>query len=496
MNIATRLRIDSVRSTTEAGSGHPSTCCSAAEIMAALFFGEMRYDPRDPAEPRQRSLRAVERTCGADSLRRVGGSRNHQPRGGADAAAHRFGSRRPSDAAAAVGRRRHRLARSGTLRGCRHRVERAAHRLGLPHLCADGRWRNGRRVGLGGRGRRRAHERLDSLCAIIDVNALGQSQPTQWQHDMNAHATRWSAFGWHTIVIDGHDLPAVLDALEQARRTKGRPTVILARTLKGKGISFIEGQERLARQAVEEGRRAGQGARRAAVAVRAGGRAGCSGRRRRRGGSGRRRSRRRSARRRTQLGDSVATREAYGTAIARLGRRGRSDRRARCRRQELDVQRQVRAAVSRIASIRCFIAEQVMIGAAMGLAARGAIPFPSTFAAFLTPRLRLHPDGGDQQRQHQDGRFACRRVDWRGRSVADGARRPRDDARATEHRPCSIPCDAVSTERLLEKAAYHHGPGLHADVAAEDAGDLRPGRALRARRAEGAAPERERMWRR
>ena len=50
-NIATRLRIDSVRSTTEAGSGHPSTCCSAADIMAALFFGEMRYDPRDPAHP-------------------------------------------------------------------------------------------------------------------------------------------------------------------------------------------------------------------------------------------------------------------------------------------------------------------------------------------------------------------------------------------------------------------------------------------------------------
>src|SRR6185503_8148036 len=80
------------------------------------------------------------------------------------------------------------------------------------------------------------HERLDSLCAVIDINALGQSQPTQWEHDVNAYATRWSAFGWHTIAIDGHDLPAVVDALEQARRTRGRPTVILARTLKGKGI--------------------------------------------------------------------------------------------------------------------------------------------------------------------------------------------------------------------------------------------------------------------
>src|SRR5687768_1039524 len=87
-----------------------------------------------------------------------------------------------------------------------------------------------------------AFHKLDSLCGITDVNGLGQSQPTQWQHDMQAYATRWAAFGWHTIVVDGHDLTAVLDALEQARRTTDRPTMILARTLKGKGISFIEGK--------------------------------------------------------------------------------------------------------------------------------------------------------------------------------------------------------------------------------------------------------------
>src|SRR5581483_7738693 len=64
----------------------------------------------------------------------------------------------------------------------------------------------------------------------------------QWQHDMEAYRSRWSAFGWHAIVVDGHDLHAILDAFDEARRTKGQPTMILARTLKGKGISIAEGK--------------------------------------------------------------------------------------------------------------------------------------------------------------------------------------------------------------------------------------------------------------
>src|SRR5207247_2326892 len=84
---------------------------------------------------------------------------------------------------------------------------------------------------------------LDNLCGITDVNALGQSRPTMWQHDMNQFARRWNAFGWHAIVIDGHDVAAILDALDEARRTSGRPTMILARTIKGKGVSSVEGKE-------------------------------------------------------------------------------------------------------------------------------------------------------------------------------------------------------------------------------------------------------------
>ena len=84
---------------------------------------------------------------------------------------------------------------------------------------------------------------LDNLCAIVDVNALGQSGPTQFGHNMDELARRWTAFGWHSLVIDGHDMPAILTALKKARETTGRPSVILARTLKGKGVASVEGKE-------------------------------------------------------------------------------------------------------------------------------------------------------------------------------------------------------------------------------------------------------------
>src|SRR6185369_6776904 len=84
---------------------------------------------------------------------------------------------------------------------------------------------------------------LDNLCGITDVNGLGQSRATMWQHDMEQFARRWRGFGWHAIVIDGHDLNQILDALDEARRTKGQPTMILARTVKGKGVSFVEGKD-------------------------------------------------------------------------------------------------------------------------------------------------------------------------------------------------------------------------------------------------------------
>ena len=69
--------------------------------------------------------------------------------------------------------------------------------------------------------------------AIVDVNRLGQNDPTMLQHDMEAYRARWSRFGWHAIVVDGHDIGALVAAFGEAARTKGRPTVLLAKTFKG-----------------------------------------------------------------------------------------------------------------------------------------------------------------------------------------------------------------------------------------------------------------------
>ena len=84
---------------------------------------------------------------------------------------------------------------------------------------------------------------LANLCATIDINRLGQSQPTMLQHHLEIYKARWEAFGWQALTVDGHDIPALVAAYDEARRTTDRPTVVLARTLKGKGLDGIEGQE-------------------------------------------------------------------------------------------------------------------------------------------------------------------------------------------------------------------------------------------------------------
>ena len=99
-----------------------------------------------------------------------------------------------------------------------------------------------------------AFDKLDNLCAIVDVNGLGQSRPEP-VHDTEAAASphAGSAFGWHTIVIDGHDMKQILDALAEASATKGKPTMILAKTFKGKGVSFRRRQRSWHGKALKKG---------------------------------------------------------------------------------------------------------------------------------------------------------------------------------------------------------------------------------------------------
>ena len=308
-----------------------------------------------------------------------------------------------------------------------------------------------------------ALDRLDSLCGITDVNALGQSGPTQWQHDLEALAARWRAFGWNALPVNGHDLPEILDALDKARQTRGRPTMILAKTLKGRGVSVMEGEggwhgkplkkgeelekalaELQSQFVPEDGSAPIQTPRPEPPKTNAGA------------------ARRAPARQGTvgatayKVGDSVATREAYGAAIARLASTDDrvvaldADVKNSTFSEKFEQQHPERF-------YQTFIAEQAMIGAAMGLASRGAIPFPSTFAAFLTRAY-------DFIRMAAISNLNIKMAGSHA-GVSIGEDGPSQMAledlammRAQPNVAVLYPCDGVSTERLVERAAYHAGP--------------------------------------
>src|SRR6202521_3924037 len=230
-NIATQLRIDSIRSTSEAASGHPTSCCSMADITAALFFAEMRFDPKDPHNPDSDRfilskghaapiLYAAWAEAGAFDrrellkLRQIGSDLEGHPTPRlpfVDVATGSLGQ----GICAAIGSALN------------------ARRIKSPYrtyvMLGDGESAEG---SVWEAADVAATDSLDTLCGITDVNGLGQSRPTMWQHDTEAFARRWRAFGWHAIVVDGHDLSALLDAYAEARATRGRPTMILARPMK------------------------------------------------------------------------------------------------------------------------------------------------------------------------------------------------------------------------------------------------------------------------
>src|SRR5215217_9631079 len=233
-DIATQLRIDSVASTSHAGSGHPTTCLSAADIMAVLFFSEMRFDATNPQDPDNDRF-VLSKGHAAPILYAAWAEAGLFPR-------ERLMELRSFESDL-EGHPTPRL----------NFVDVATGSLGQGICAAIGTALNARRITsdyrtyvLLGDGESAegsvweaanvsALDKLDNLCGITDVNALGQSRATMFAHDMAQYERRWTAFGWHAIVIDGHDLHAVLDALDEAKRTKGQPTTILARTLKGKG---------------------------------------------------------------------------------------------------------------------------------------------------------------------------------------------------------------------------------------------------------------------
>jgi transketolase len=452
-NVATRLRINSVRSTTKAGSGHPSTCASAADIVAVLFLGEMRYVPTEPhrvdndrfilskghAAPLLYAAWAEVGIVSREAtltLRELTSDLEGHPTPRlpwVDLATGSLGQ----GLAAGV--------------GCALNARRIGSDYRTYVLMGDGEMAEGSVWEAAQSGQ--FHE-LDSLCAIVDLNGLGQSRATQFGHDTETVAARWRSFGWHAIVVDGHDIDAVQAAFAEARATRGQPSVLVARTEKGKGISVMEGKQgwhgkalsaeqadaavaELEAQFVPE-----EGHGRPAIPAPSGVVARPDP----------------AAPGAIELpsykkGELIATREAYGTGLAKLGA-------ADARVVALDADVKNSTFTDRFEKVaperfyQAFIAEQAMVGMSMGLAARGAIPFATTFAAFLTRAADFVRMAGISGVNTKFGGSHC------GVSIGEdgGSQMALEDLAMFRGVPeCAVlyPCDAVSAEKLVIEAARH-----------------------------------------
>jgi transketolase len=374
--IALKLRIHSLKMTARAGSGHPTTCLSAADLVACLLFDEMRYDVRDPGNPANDEL-VLSKGHAAPvlwaafaeagilpeetlyTLREITSDLEGHPTprmGWIKAATGSLGQGLSVGVGMAVAQRLMKSpGRTFVLMG--------------DGECAEGSvWEAANEAALLG---------LRNLCAVVDVNGLGQSDRTMHGHDLAAYARKFRAFGWDAVTVDGHAVGRILEALARAGK-KGLPTVILARTLKGKGVPFIEDlngwhgrplkPEELEKALAALGPMPHLDARRYVRAPRP-----FKGRL---PGAG-------TAPERTAWKDKTATRLAYGIALAALGKANPAvvaiDGDVR---NSTYADRFFEAFPGR--SFQSYIAEQNMVGMGMGLAAKGYVPFIATFAAFLS----------------------------------------------------------------------------------------------------------------
>jgi transketolase len=373
--LARQLRADSIRCSTAAGSGHPTSSLSAADLMAVLLGGHLRYEWSQPKDPANDHLifskghasplaYALFRAAGAITdeelmtFRKFGSRLEGHPTPilpWVDVATGSLGQGLPIAVGVALAGKR--------LLGAPYHVWTLT---GDSELAEGSIWE-----GLDHAG----HERLANFTAIFDVNRLGQRGPTELEWNVDAYAARVSAFGCEPIVVDGHDLGAIDAAFARARRAE-RPTVIVAKTVKGKGVSFVENKEGWHGKALDA-----EQAKRALEEI----------------GAGPSRtfptlkpdtwqpSKRPPARRPEwkTYREPVATRKAYGEALAALGAA-----RADVVVLDAEVSNSTHAEdFKKVAADRFFemyIAEQQMVAAAVGMQVVGFVPFASTFAAFMT----------------------------------------------------------------------------------------------------------------
>ncbi|XP_013790218.1 transketolase-like isoform X1 [Limulus polyphemus] len=383
-DIANRLRVDSIKSTNAATSGHPTSCCSMAEIMSVLFFNTMRYkvtEPRDASNDRfvlskghaapilyaawaEAGLFPVDDLL---NLRKIDSDLEGHPTPKLNFVDVATGSLGQGLSCAAG------MAYTGKY------FDKASYRVYC--VIGDGEAAEGsiwEALSFAGK------YKLDNLVAIFDINRLGQSEPTAFQHEMELYKNRLESFGFNTYVIDGHDVEALCKAFHDAGTVKDKPTAVLAKTYKGKGIPGIEDEENW------HGKPLGDKADDAINAI----------------------IKSMSNQGPPQLcpqkplkedapavdisnislseppsyniGDKVATRLAYGVALTKLGHNNE-----RVVAMDGDTKNSTYSDKFKKAFpdryVECYIAEQNLVGVAIGCSTRGrTVPFVSTFAAFFT----------------------------------------------------------------------------------------------------------------
>ncbi|KAJ8394792.1 hypothetical protein AAFF_G00041470 [Aldrovandia affinis] len=379
-NIANRLRINSIKATTAAGSGHPTSCCSVAEIMSVLFFHTMKYRPEDPRNPNNDRfvlskghaapvLYAVWAETGylkeseLLNLRKIDSILEGHPvpkQQFVDVATGSLGQ----GLGAACG-----MAYTGKY------FDKASYRVYC--LLGDGELSEGavwEAMSFA------SYYQLDNLVAILDINRLGQSDPAPLQHHVEKYQRRCEAFGWNAVIVDGHSVEELCKVLSQPRH---QPTAIIARTIKGKGISVAEDKmgwhgKPLTRDIADavlkdlHSRILNNNKRlypatpmddAPPVSVR---------------------NIRMPSAPSYKPGDKIATRKAYGLALAKLGRYNE-----RVVALDGDTRNSTYSEIFKNEHpnryVECYIAEQNMVSVGVGCASRDRnIVFASTFATFFT----------------------------------------------------------------------------------------------------------------
>ena len=448
--IANQLRILSIEATTAAGSGHPTSCCSAADLMSALFFGHMRYDPKNPRYYNNDRL-VLSKGHAAPLLYAAWAEAGLFPKEDLlklrrlDSDLEGHPTPRLPFVDVATGSLGQGLSVGVGMALCA-RLDRLDYRTYVlmgDGECAEGAvWEAASLAGV---------NQLNNLVAVVDVNRLGQSQETQFGHNLDVYKRRFEAFGWRTEVIDGHDLEEITEVLA-AVGLGNQPLVILAKTLKGAGVSFLQDKEGWHGKPLSKDEAARAIAELQPVAKSAAGHPIPA-------PSQLPEPKNQAAAEYPplsyNLGDVVATREAFGNALARLGA---VDQRIVAldgdTKNSTFSEKFLKKFPERFAE--CFIAEQDMVGVATGFSARGKVPFASTFACFFSRAFdQIRVAGISQANLKLVGSHVGVSIGEDGPSqmgLEDLAM-----MRAVVGSVVLYPSDAVSAEKLVEQMLQHEG---------------------------------------